>query len=66
MKSIILIAPPAAGKGTEAEQIKADYNMPSISTGDQLRDVVKGTSEQAETIRQILNSGALVPDEIVL
>ena len=66
MKSIILIAPPAAGKGTEAEQIKADYNMPSISTGDLLRDVVKGTSEQAETIRQILNSGALVPDEIVL
>lgn len=66
MKSIILIAPPAAGKGTEAEQIKADYNIPSISTGDLLRDVVKGTGEEAEVIREILNSGALVPDEIVL
>ena len=66
MKSIILIAPPAAGKGTEAEQIKADYNIPSISTGDLLRDVVKGTGEKADAIREILNSGALVPDEIVL
>ncbi len=66
MKSIILIAPPAAGKGTEAEQIKNQYNIPSISTGDLLRDVVKRDDEQAQAIREILNKGALVPDEIVL
>lgn len=66
MKSIILIAPPAAGKGTEAEKIRADYNIPSISTGDLLREVINGNSEKSEMIREILNSGALVPDEIVL
>ena len=66
MKSIILIAPPAAGKGTEAEQIRVDYNIPSISTGDLLRDVIKGNDEKALMIKDILNSGALVPDDIVL
>ena len=41
MKSIILIAAPAAGKGTEAVRIKEQYNIPHISTGDLLRSAVK-------------------------
>ena len=66
MKSIILIAPPAAGKGTEAAQITADYNIPSISTGDLLRGARNGNDEKAAIIRKIQDEGGLVPDEIVL
>lgn len=66
MKSIILIAPPSAGKGTEAEKIKADYNIPSISTGDLLRGARNGNDEKSAIIRKIQDEGGLVPDEIVL
>ena len=41
MKNIMFIAPPAAGKGTQAELITAKYNIPHISTGDILREIAK-------------------------
>lgn len=66
MKSIILIAPPAAGKGTEAEKLKVEYNIPSISTGDLLRDASKGSDEQSVNIAKLLAAGCFVPDEMVL
>ena len=46
MKNIILIAAPAAGKGTEAAKIKVEYNMPHISTGDLLREAREDGSER--------------------
>ena len=61
--NIILIAPPAGGKGTQSNMICSDYNLAHISTGDLLRnEVARGNTELAS----IMNSGKLVDDKIVL
>lgn len=62
MRSLIFIAPPAAGKGTQSEIISKKYNIPSISTGDLLRDA----SRTDNNIKEILVKGLLVDDETVL
>ena len=62
MRSLIFIAPPAAGKGTQSEIISKKYNIPSISTGDLLRDA----SKTDNNIKEILVKGLLVDDETVL
>lgn len=64
MKNIIFIAPPAAGKGTQSSIIEKKYNLPHISTGDILRDEAKKDSELGRYIREVLDSGSLVKDEI--
>lgn len=64
MKNIMFIAPPAAGKGTQAEIIEAKYNIPHISTGDILRDIAEEKSELGEYVSEVLSSGELVKDEI--
>lgn len=64
MKNIMFIAPPAAGKGTQAELIVEKYNIPHISTGDILREISKEASEIGEYVRETLASGQLVKDEI--
>ncbi|MBR4617776.1 MAG: adenylate kinase [Bacilli bacterium] len=64
MKNIMFIAPPAAGKGTQAEIIEKNYNIPHISTGDILRDISKENSEIGNYVRETLASGNLVKDEI--
>ncbi len=66
MKNIILIAAPAAGKGTEALKIKEEYNIPHISTGDLLRNATKEDTELAKEITELIKNGKLVSDEIVL
>ncbi len=64
MKNIMLVAPPAAGKGTQAELLVEKYHIPHISTGDILRDISKEESEMGIYIREMLSSGKLVKDEI--
>lgn len=64
MKNIMFIAPPAAGKGTQAEFIVEKYHIPHISTGDILREISKEASEIGEYVRETLASGQLVKDEI--
>ena len=66
MKSIILIAPPAAGKGTEAAILKERYNIPHISTGDLLRKASEEKTEEGLEIKEQLEKGNLVEDEIVV
>lgn len=66
MKSVILIAAPAAGKGTEAVKLEKQFRIPHISTGDLLRDAVKKNTEFASVIEEYQNKGELVPFEIVL
>ena len=66
MKSIILIAPPAAGKGTEAAILKERYNIPHISTGDLLRKASTENTEEGLEIKDELEHGALVEDDIVV
>ena len=64
MKNIMFIAPPAAGKGTQAEIIVNKYHLPHISTGDILREISKEDSEVGNYVRETLKSGGLVKDEI--
>ena len=64
MKNIMFIAPPAAGKGTQAELVVEKYHIPHISTGDILREISKEDSEVGEYVRETLASGKLVKDEI--
>ena len=64
MKNIMFIAPPAAGKGTQAELVVEKYHIPHISTGDILREISKEDSEIGEYVRETLASGKLVKDEI--
>lgn len=66
MKNIILIAAPAAGKGTEATKIKKEFNMPHISTGDLLRDEISKGTPKGEEINKLISNGKFVSDETVL
>jgi len=66
MKSVILIAAPAAGKGTEAALLKEQYNMPHISTGDILREKAKEDSELGRDINHKINNGIFVSDELII
>ncbi len=64
MKNIMFIAPPAAGKGTQAELVVKKYHIPHISTGDILREISKEDSEIGNYVAETLASGKLVKDEI--
>ena len=64
MKNIMFIAPPAAGKGTQAELVNKKYSIPHISTGDILREISKEDSEIGNYVFETLASGKLVKDEI--
>ena len=64
MKNIMFIAPPAAGKGTQAELVVEKYGIPHISTGDILRDISKEDSEIGKYVYETLTNGELVKDEI--
>jgi adenylate kinase len=66
MKNIILIAAPAAGKGTEAALLKEKYNMPHISTGDMLREKALEDSELGRDINYKINNGIFVSDELII
>lgn len=61
---LVLLGPPGAGKGTQANRITADYGTPHISTGDLFRDALKENSELGQSVKGYLESGQLVPDEV--
>ena len=63
---ILLIGPPGGGKGTQAKKISAKYNIPQISTGDMLRDHVKKLSPLGIKAKEFMDSGELVPDDLIL
>jgi len=65
VRNIIFIAPPAAGKGTQAEILKNKYNIAHISTGDLLREEVKKGTELGEYLSEQMKSGKLIKNEIV-
>ena len=65
MKNIIFIAPPAAGKGTQAKLVSAEYNIPHISTGDLLREEMAKGSEIGISIKKDMDAGNLVSDEVI-
>lgn len=63
---IILLAPPAAGKGTEAKKLQSDYSIPHISTGDLLRGAIAKKDSLSKEISDDISAGDFVRDEIVI
>jgi len=64
--NLILLGPPGAGKGTQAQRIVEKYRIPQISTGDILRAAVKGSTPLGAKAKGFMDQGQLVPDEIVI
>src|SRR5512144_2893842 len=63
---IVLLGPPGAGKGTQAQKLVQLYNVPQISTGDILRSERKSGSQIGLEAQSYMDSGKLVPDELIL
>lgn len=64
--NIILMGLPGAGKGTQAEYIVRDFNVPHISTGDMFRAAVKEQTPMGLEAKSYMDQGLLVPDEVVI
>jgi adenylate kinase len=63
---IIIFGPPGAGKGTQAERIKNEYDIPHLSTGKIFRSAIKKQNELGKKIKSLMDDGELVPDETVV
>lgn len=61
---LILLGAAGSGKGTMAKKIAVDFNVPQISTGDMFREIAKKGGELGEKVKSLMESGALVPNEI--
>ena len=66
MNKILLLGPPGAGKGTQADIICEFLKIPKISTGDMLRSAIASGSELGKKVTDIMNSGGLVSDQIII
>ncbi|HEV7968010.1 MAG TPA: adenylate kinase [Candidatus Acidoferrales bacterium] len=65
-RAVILLGPPGAGKGTQAQRISQRYHLPHLSTGDMFRDNIQRDTELGRKAKPLMERGELVPDEIVL
>jgi len=63
---ILLIGPPGGGKGTQAKFLVDTFNIPQISTGDMLRSHVKNKTQLGVEAKEFMDTGRLVPDELIL
>ena len=66
MLNIVLLGPPGAGKGTQAELIVKKYGIPQISTGDIFRANIKNGTDLGKKAKEYMDKGELVPDELVV
>jgi adenylate kinase len=65
-KIIVLMGAPGAGKGTQAKLLQERHRLPQISTGDIFRELAKADTPLAREVRQIQESGNLIPDDVVI
>jgi adenylate kinase len=63
--NLVLLGPPGAGKGTQADRLRSDFNLPYYSTGIILREAVDAQSELGKKAKEYMDSGDLVPDELI-
>ncbi len=64
--NLILFGPPGAGKGTQAERLRFDFQLPYIATGDMLRANVKEGTELGKKAKEYMDAGELVPDDLIV
>ncbi len=64
--NLILLGPPGAGKGTQAERVSEDFNLPYIATGDLLRAAVSEGTALGAQAKAYMDRGELVPDEVII
>jgi adenylate kinase len=64
--NLILLGPPGAGKGTQAERLREDFDLAYIATGDMLRKAVKDGTELGRKAKEYMDNGDLVPDEVII
>ena len=64
--NIILMGPPGAGKGTQAEMLVKEFKIPHISTGDMFRDAIKQGTELGMKAKAFMDGGHLVPDDVTI
>ena len=63
---IILLGPPGAGKGTQAEVLCQEFNIPHISTGNILREAINAGTELGKKAKSLMDEGILVSDEVIV
>ena len=63
---IILLGPPAAGKGTQAEKLSKRFEIPTISTGEMIRSEIAAKTELGLEAAKIINGGNLLPDDVII
>ena len=63
--NLILLGPPGAGKGTQAERLTDDFNLPYIATGNILRAAVRDETDLGKEAKSYMDKGELVPDEVI-
>jgi adenylate kinase len=64
--NLILLGPPGAGKGTQAERLEDDFHLPYLATGNMLRAAVDEGTELGEKAKEYMDRGDLVPDELII
>jgi adenylate kinase len=64
-RNLVLLGPPGAGKGTQAERLVNDFELPYYATGNILRDAVEQNTELGKKAKEYMDAGELVPDELI-